>query len=179
MLILERPQIEQRIEFAQAAAAIEQAYRDYSNNQINQPPVGHITFPETDGDCHIKYGQRRGDDVFIIKVAAGFPANARRRSATSNGLSLVLSAHDGRVLALLHDQMEMTNLRTAIGGAIASRLLADTNASRLLVVGTGAQARAQIMAHRKLMHRPLTIELWGRDLEKAKALVRSLPSGVR
>ena len=93
MQILNREEIERRIDLdwpsVLAANAIAQAYRDYSAGNVNQPPVGHIAFPEAPGDCHIKYGQIRGDDVFVVKIAVGFPQNAAAGLPTGNGLSIV------------------------------------------------------------------------------------------
>ncbi|MEM7280591.1 MAG: ornithine cyclodeaminase family protein [Pseudomonadota bacterium] len=174
MIILKRQDIENLIDFSKCADAIQQAYRDYSNGQINQPPVGHIVFPEHQGDCHIKYGQIKNDDVFVVKIAAGFPENAKLGLPTGNGLSLVLSSKTGEAVALLHDEMLMTDIRTAIGGAIATRLLARENATQLLMVGTGVQARHQIEAHANLVGPHLKFEVWGRSKDSAEQLAQQI-----
>lgn len=163
MITLSKAQIAERIDMERAATAIEEAYIASSAGQIELPPVGHITFPG--GDCHIKYGHRRGDQSFVIKVATGFPDNAT--SPVNNGLSLVMSAETGEVEAILHDEMLLTDIRTGIGGAIASRTLASSDASRLLIVGTGVQAYRQIEAHLALFDRPLDLAVWGRSPGKA------------
>jgi len=147
MLIVERAEIEAAVDLTVMAAAIERAYIAASAGDIELPPVGHIAFPEVDGDCHIKFGHRRGDPNFVIKVATGFPHQAAVGGPTGNGLSLVVSAETGSVRAVLHDEMMLTDIRTGLGGAIASRLLARDDASKLLIVGTGVQARRQIEAH--------------------------------
>ena len=54
MITLSRPEIEALIDPLKAATAIEDAYRAVSRNEVNLPPVGHITFPEHHADCHIK-----------------------------------------------------------------------------------------------------------------------------
>ena len=125
---------------------------------------------QLDADCHIKYGHRRGDDVFVIKVATGFPANDPSVAPANNGMSLVLSAETGEVRAVLHDEGLLTDVRTGLGGAIASRTLARDEATRMLVVGTGVQARRQIEAHLELLDRDLDIAVWGRS--PARASVR-------
>lgn len=162
MLVFERSEIEAAIDLRAMATAIENAYIAASAGEIELPPVGHITFPTVDGDCHIKFGHHRGEPDFVIKVATGFPQHARLGGPTGNGVMLVLSAETGQVRAVLHDEMVLTDVRTGIGGAIASRLLARPDAVRLLVVGTGVQARRQIEAHIALIDRPLDIAVWGR-----------------
>ena len=170
MISLSRDQIAALLDIRSLAPCIEATYRASSAREINLPQVGHIELPERNDDSHIKFGQRRGDPSFVIKVATGFPDTPSEIGRTSNGLSLVLSAHTGEVQAMLHDEMLLTDVRTAIGSAIATRALTHPDATRLLIVGTGAQAEHQIQAHRELLNRPLEISVWGRSPEKAKAV---------
>ena len=173
MITLTKDQIEPLFDFARATSAIEQAYRDTSRGLVNLPPVGHITFPES-ADCHIKYGHVQGAANFVIKIATGMPENAAVGLPSGNGLSLVLSAKTGAVQAILHDEMMLTDLRTGIGGAIATRALARKDAQNILVVGTSIQAHQQILAHRALLGDRSAFTIWGRDAAKARALALQL-----
>ena len=174
MIILNRSEIAELIDFNIAAQKITDAYIAASAGHVTLPPVGHITFPSLEADCHIKYGHMNGDPNFVIKVATGFPLNARHGLETGNGLVLVMSAETGQVVAMLHDEMILTDLRTGIGGAIASRTLARRDAQRVLVIGTGVQARCQVQAHSALFQRDLTFQIWGRSFAKAKDVARHL-----
>jgi ornithine cyclodeaminase len=176
MQMLNKAQVEACIDLGQAAGAIEDAYRAASRGEVELPPVGHITFPAVNADCHIKYGHRRGDGFFVIKVASGFPENTD--APVNNGVSLVISALTGQVQAVLHDEGLMTDVRTGLGGAIATRSLARPDATRLLVVGTGVQAGYQIEAHQALLGQELEIEVWGRSAERAE-LVAERYAGVQ
>ncbi|MEO9822998.1 MAG: ornithine cyclodeaminase family protein [Paracoccaceae bacterium] len=172
MISLTRPEIEALIDFTEAAKAIEAAYVATSLGHVTIPPVGHITFAP-DADCHIKYGHMDGDPNFVIKVATGFPQNEAKDLPSGNGLILVLSAETGLVQAMLHDEMVLTDIRTGIGGAIASRALARADCKAALVVGTGPQARRQIEAHRALMPN-LSFQVWGRDCAKVDKVITDL-----
>ncbi len=175
MIILARQQIEALMDYDLAAEQIEDAYRAASLGKVNLPPVGHIVLREHDGDCHIKYGHVEGDPVFVIKVATGFYGNAARGLPSGNGISLVMCARTGAVRAVLHDEMCMTDFRTAIGGAVATRLLSRTDCERITVVGTGVQARRQIEAHARLMAgRRLSFQVWGRSAERAGLVAQDL-----
>ena len=66
MITLDRPAIEELIDFAHATAAIEEAFRATSAGRVNLPPVGHIEFPAVGADCHIKYGHVEGDEYFEL-----------------------------------------------------------------------------------------------------------------
>jgi len=174
MVILDRAQIEELIDLGSAGVAIEAAYIAASQGKVNLPPVGHITFPDISADCHIKYGHRAGDPHFVIKIATGFPRNAQSGLQTGNGVSLVLSARTGAVQAVLHDEMVMTDIRTGLGGAIATRSLARADSTRVLVVGTGPQALRQIESHIALIGTHLTFQIWGRSVTKAHAIVEQV-----
>jgi len=174
MVILDRNQIEGLIDLRIAGPAIEAAYIAASRGEVTLPPVGHIAFPDLSADCHIKYGHRKNDPHFVIKVATGFPLNDQIGLPTGNGLSLVMSAKNGAVLAVLHDEMVMTDIRTGLGGAIATRCLARADSKNVLVVGTGPQAYRQIESHIALIGDHLTFKVWGRSTSKAQALADTL-----
>ncbi|MEP3278196.1 MAG: ornithine cyclodeaminase family protein [Stappiaceae bacterium] len=176
MISLDRQEIEALIDVHHAALAIEEAFRATSRGQVNLPPIGHITFPGRGADCHIKYGHLQDAPTFVIKVATGFPHNADLGLATGNGLVLVLSAETGQVQAVLHDEMVLTDIRTGLGGAIATRLLARKDSKQILVVGTGPQARRQIEAHAALLSEPVRFRIWGRNAERAADLIEGLSS---
>lgn len=178
MIVLNRTEIEALIDYNRAAQAIEEAFRAVNQDRVNLPPVGHITFPTVGGDCHIKYGHIQGDPIFVIKVATGFPANTRLGLPNGNGATLVLSSETGEVKALLHDEMLMTDIRTGIAGAIASKLLACKASRHVLIVGTGTQAVRQIEAHRSLLGQHLNFCIWGRSESKAAQIVDNMAEKV-
>lgn len=172
MIILTRSEIEALIDFDAAAKAIEAAYVATSLGRVDLPPVGHITFAH-DADCHIKYGHMEGDETFVIKIATGFPQNNVKGLPVGNGLVLVLSSKTGMVEAILRDEMMLTDIRTGIGGAIASRALARANSRTALVIGSGPQARRQIEAHAALMP-DLSFQVWGRDPVKVDGVIADM-----
>ncbi|MEO0357411.1 MAG: ornithine cyclodeaminase family protein [Pseudomonadota bacterium] len=174
MISLTQDQIEPLIDWAAATDAIRQAYVDASAGRVSLPPVGHITFPDVGGDCHIKYGHVLGQPSFVIKVATGFPKNADHDMPNGNGLVLVMSAQTGVLQAILHDQMLLTDVRTGLGGGVAAQALARPDAQRLLVVGSSVQAQWQIKAHVQAMPGLDQITLWGRNPNHAKTAVKAM-----
>ena len=174
MVILDRAEIEGLIDLSVAGTAIEQAYVAASRGLVNLPPVGHITFPDVAADCHIKYGHMHGDPHFVVKIATGFPHNTEQGLPTGNGLSLVLSAQTGVVMAMLHDEMVLTDIRTGLGGAIATRTLARADSTDMLIVGTGPQALRQIESHLAWIGGHLTFKVWGRAAHKAEAIAQTM-----
>ena len=174
MISLSRKEIEALIDLPRAAAEVEKAYRISSQGDANLPPVGHIVFPEFDADCHIKYGHLKGDQNFVIKVATGFPRNVEAGMLAGNGLMMVLSAKTGEVKAVLHDEAMLTDIRTGIGGAIATNALANEDAKNILIIGSGEQARRQIEAHVAQIQKELSFEVWGRNEDRVASLINSV-----
>jgi ornithine cyclodeaminase len=77
---------------------------------------------------------------------------------------LVFSARTGMVETVLLDGGHLTNVRTAIAGAIVAKYLAPSRVDRLAVFGTGVQARMQVEAIANVL--PCrTVTVWGRRRE--------------
>ncbi len=175
MIQLSRAEIEQLVTVDEGAvAAVRDAYVAITDGRGNVPPVGHIAFPATNGDCHIKYGHIAGDPIFAVKIAAGFYDNPAKGLPSSTGIILAISAETGEVRAILNDEGYLTDLRTGIGGAVATLALARADAGNVLIVGTGIQARYQSRALAALAGRPLSFRIWGRSPEKTAEIVAEL-----
>lgn len=82
-----------------------------------------------------------------VKVATVAPANPAQGLPRIHGNYLLFDAATLAPLALL-DGVELTNVRTAAVSALAVDALAAPDAGRLLVFGTGPQARAHVEAVR-------------------------------
>jgi ornithine cyclodeaminase len=127
--------------------AIEQAFIAYSAGKAVVPPVGELTFERPPGDVHIKYGYIKEQEHYVIKVASSFYDNPKRGLPSSDGLMLVARVDTGQLEALLLDGGHLTNVRTAIAGALAAKALANPRPKRIGIVGTGIQARLQLRYH--------------------------------
>lgn len=152
---------------------IAQGFIDYTAGRTVVPPVGYLGFTEPAGDVHLKYGYVKGGNVFVIKVAAGFPENSLQGLPTGDGCMLVFSSQTGFLLAVLLDRSRLTDLRTAVAGAVAARALAPRFIKRIGVLGSGVQARLQ-----PLMLQQVTacrdIALYARSAERAHSCASDL-----
>jgi ornithine cyclodeaminase len=79
-------------------------------------------------------------------VSAGFFDNPRRGLPSLGGLMVVLDAQTGVPRAALFDHGWLTDLRTALAGAVAADHLAREDASAVGIIGAGMQARLQFEA---------------------------------
>lgn len=146
-------------------SVIEAGFVAYSEGRAVVPPVGELLFDEPPGDVHIKYGYLAGDDYYVIKIASGFYQNPDMGLPSSNGLMLLFSQKTGVCEAVLHDEGHLTDVRTAVAGAIAAKYLAPPKIQRIGIVGTGIQARLQL-AFLKPLVKCRDVLVWGRSGEK-------------
>jgi ornithine cyclodeaminase len=169
MRVVALPEILAALDEDAALAAVAEGFRRYSAGQVQVAAVGHLAFADPPGDCHIKSAHLAGDDVFVVKLATSFYRNPERGLSSSNGFMAVISAATGEILALLHDQGQLTDRRTAMAGAIAARAIARPGSTTLGVVGAGIQARLQARLIARLLGLR-SILVWARNGDRAAAL---------
>lgn len=148
--------------------AIEAGFVAYSLGRAVLPSVGELTFDEPPGEVHIKYGYLRGGEYYVIKVASGFYRNPERGLPSSDGLMLLFRQETGEPMALLQDRGRLTDLRTAVAGAVAAKHLAPVRIEAIGVLGSGIQAREQLR-QLKGVTPCRTVVAWGRNRERLEA----------
>ena len=164
MRIIELDEIEGALARIDLTAAIEAAFVAYSEGSAVVPPVGELLFENPPGEVHIKYGYLRGEEHYVIKVASGFYENPDRGLPSGDGLMMLFEQKTGRPVAVLLDRARLTDVRTAVAGAIAARLLAPPRVGTIGIVGTGVQARLQLL-HLRSVISCRRVLVWGRRQE--------------
>jgi ornithine cyclodeaminase len=172
---LNKAQIMELFQFDSAARVISEAYVASSSGHVQTGDVVHLSFPESNGDCHVKSGHILHTDTYVIKIASGFYDNPSKGLPSSNGMMLAFSATSGEPLAILRDEGWLTDMRTGIGGAIATKALANKDAEKVLIIGSGIQARFQAKCLASLMPgRAFNFNIWGRNEDAVKVLAEEL-----
>ena len=143
---------------------IESGFKAYSNDLVVVPPVGELSFQSPPGDVHIKYGYIKGDEVYVIKIASGFYENTSAGLPAGNGMMLVFNQKTGQPVAMLQDECYLTDIRTAVAGAITAKYLAPKHVECIGIVGTGVQARLQLQYLRDIIECNNVI-VWGRSAD--------------
>jgi ornithine cyclodeaminase len=152
---------------------IETGFAAYSRGEVVVPPVGELVFDDPPGDVHIKYGYIRGDDQYVIKIASGFPDNPARGLPSGDGLMLVFSQKTGVLEAVLLDEGYLTNLRTAVAGAVVAKYLAPRRIAAVGIVGAGIQGRMQLDWLRRVRTFDEAV-VWGVDEAELTAFRRDM-----
>lgn len=158
-------------------AAIEAVYPLISSGVGSMPPIMRIDVPENNGEIDIKSAYLPGYSGIAVKVSAGFFDNPSRGLPSLGGLMMVLDSETGVPRSALFDNGYLTDLRTALAGAVAAKHLAAEDASVAAVFGAGVQARMQMEA--LALVRPIEkILVWTRRMEQAEKLANALAPAV-
>jgi ornithine cyclodeaminase/alanine dehydrogenase-like protein (mu-crystallin family) len=152
-LILTRSEIVALLEASLLLCALRDAFRAYSTERtvdaIRVPvPLPQSAAPQGASGMLLAPGLVPGIPAYSVKVHAKFPGE-------NPAISGVIVLHDlttGKPLALLESSY-LTALRTAMAGALAVDILALPEATRVAIIGAGAQGRSQLQALR--MVRPI------------------------
>lgn len=104
--------------------------------------------------------------VFGIKMLSLFPGNAAAGLSSHLGLVALFEADRGQPVALL-EASAITAIRTAAVSALATRLLARTDAGDLALLGSGEQAESHLEAIRRV-RRIRRVRVWSRNAKNAR-----------
>lgn len=119
---------------------VESMFGALGRGEAVQPPQVQTLFPDNKGD-YINYsGIWMSAGVYGLKTS---PFIVQEKGYTVTAWTLLMSTHTGEPLMLV-DSSRLTLERTAATTAVAVKHLAKPDASRLAVIGSGAQALAHI-----------------------------------
>jgi ornithine cyclodeaminase len=127
-LVLTETEIRSLLTPELALAAVRAAFIAQARGQAIIPDVLHMDLPSRRGEIHAKGAYLEHASTWCLKAASAFYDNPQRGLPIATGVSLALSAETGAA------------------GALAADLLAPRSVRRVLVVGSGVQARYQLEA---------------------------------
>ena len=159
----------------EALAAVADGFTALATTEVALPPIMRIDVPDQNGEVDVKAAYVHGAERFAVKIAGGFWDNPTRYDIpSSSGQMVVLSARTGRCEAILLDNGYLTDVRTALAGALANRHLARENITTVGQIGAGAQGRYQMQAL-QLVRRYERVLVYDRDERRLDAYVAEMP----
>jgi alanine dehydrogenase len=171
-LVLTASEVLQVLDMDLALAAAEDAFRAYGEGRVNMPPKSYLTLAR--GDFRAMYGE-----IFLpqghicgLKWVNVHPGNPQQGLLTVMAKVLLNDPDSGLEFADL-DGTHETDFRTGAAGGLAAKYLARPEASRLGLIGAGAQAFTQVAAIVKV--RPIReVVVYTRHLERAQAFAEEV-----
>ncbi len=164
-LLLKKSEVKSLLNMKDVIASVEEGYKAFCSGQVIQPDIVSIEIPECSGEMDIKAGYSKSSRMISVKCASGFYEN-QRTTDLPNSLSTVLLFDGGTGFPLcIMDGSLITGYRTGAAGAVSAKLLARKDSKTVAVIGTGEQARMQVLALKEVLDFD-RIAVWGRSAEQ-------------
>jgi len=123
---------------------VQQAEQEFSAGNTVMPV--RLTTPVPERGNHLAMpAVLPGLNAFGIKCITIFPTNPTRGAPTLWGIAILNDPDTGNVLAIM-DAAYLTAVRTPAATAVATRALANPDASELAIIGAGVQAGTHLWA---------------------------------
>ncbi len=156
---------------------IEDAFKSLALGKTTMPPILRLDIEKYHGESDVKAAYIDGLDSYAIKVASGFFNNPNLGLPSSNGLMILLDSKTGMLKSVLLDKGYLTDVRTAIAGAIAAKHLSNPESSNVGIIGAGVQAKMQLEAL-LLVRNIKTAYIWSRDSKKTNTFVQNIKDKI-
>ena len=177
-LILNSSEIKKCVQLnGQLIPIIEDAFKSLALGKTTMPPILRLDIEKYHGESDVKAAYIDGLDSYAIKVASGFFNNPNLGLPSSNGLMILLDSKTGALKSVLLDKGYLTDVRTAIAGAIAAKHLSNPESSNVGIVGAGIQAKMQLEAL-LLVRNIKTAYIWSRDSKKTNKFVQNIKDKI-
>ena len=137
------------------------------------PPIQQLNLPWVAGQLCVKSAANAKLAFFTVKMAGYYPHNSEYSLPKSQGCTCLFNAKTGQLDSLFVDNGLLTQLRTAISGAVAAKWLAPKELLHVAVIGAGEQAGLQLDALR-LVRDFNSVKIYSRDYQKAAVFAQSL-----
>ena len=177
-LVLNSSEIKKCVELnGQLIPIIEDAFKSLALGKTTMPPILRLDIEKYHGESDVKAAYIDGLDSYAIKVASGFFNNPNLGLPSSNGLMILLDSKTGVLKSVLLDKGYLTDVRTAIAGAIAAKHLSNPESSNVGIIGAGIQAKMQLEAL-LLVRNIKTAYIWSRDSKKTNTFVKNMKDKI-
>ena len=177
-LVLNSSEIKKCVQLnGQLIPIIEDAFKSLALGKTTMPPILRLDIEKYHGESDVKAAYIDGLDSYAIKVASGFFNNPNLGLPSSNGLMILLDSKTGMLKSVLLDKGYLTDVRTAIAGAIAAKHLSNPESSNVGIIGAGIQAKMQLEAL-LLVRNIKTAYIWSRDSKKTNKFVQNIKDKI-
>ena len=177
-LVLNSSEIKKCVQLnGQLIPIIEDAFKSLALGKTTMPPILRLDIEKYHGESDVKAAYIDGLDSYAIKVASGFFNNPNLGLQSSNGLMILLDSKTGVLKSVLLDRGYLTDVRTAIAGAIAAKHLSNPESSNVGIIGAGIQAKMQLEAL-LLVRNIKTAYIWSRDSKKTNTFVKNIKDKI-
>jgi alanine dehydrogenase len=146
VLLLSEREIAELLSIEEVMEAVENAFREKALGYVQMPPKVYLSFSKYNGDVRAMPAYLERLNVASVKIVNSHPENPKKFCMpTVSATVLLLDPRNGALLSIMGGN-NITAIRTAAAGGIAAKYLAKRNSKTASFIGTGVQARAQLLA---------------------------------
>src|ERR1043165_447345 len=168
LLILNHAEVEELLPMNECIDVMEEAFIALARGEFEQPLRTVVRPPEVKGVIAMMPSYRGGEQpAFGLKAICVFPGNAAIGKDAHQGGVILFDGTTGE-MRLIANASAITAIRTAAVSALATRVLANPEASELALIGAGIQARYHLPAIACV-----------RNLKQVRVAARTLESAKR
>ncbi len=136
-------EVKSLLDMKTAISAVEKAFFMHGLKKVQMPSKIYLYFPKGDLRSMPAYLEELG--IAGVKIVNVHPENYKKDLPSVMAVVELVNPETGEPLALM-DGTYLTDMRTGAAGGIAVRYLARKNSSIVGMIGTGSQAKTQLMA---------------------------------
>ena len=146
LLVLNHREVEELLPMNECIEVMEEAFIALARGEFEQPLRTIVRPPDVKGALAMMPSYRGGEQpMFGLKAICVFPGNAAIGKDAHQGSVILFDGATGEI-RLVANASAITAIRTAAVSALATRVLANPDASELALIGAGVQARYHLPA---------------------------------
>lgn len=162
ILILSEHEVDELLVMEECIDIMADALAALARDEVHNPLRQKVAGPNAPGILGLMPAYRGGGKPYYgLKEVCVFPENPKRGLDTHLGSVILHSGETGEPLAFMN-AAAITAIRTAAVSAVATRLLANEDASVLAILGAGVQARSHLRAI-PLVRKVKEVRTWSRS----------------
>ena len=150
VLTLSSYEVEGLLSMSEALEAVENAFKLEVEAEAIMPPKLYLDLPEYHGDFRAMPAYINGSAG--LKWVSVYPDNERHNFPCVIATIVLCDPNTGCLLAVM-DGTYITSMRTGAAGGVAVKYLARRDSSSIGIIGTGTQARTQLLAISEVLPR--------------------------
>ena len=146
VMLLSENEIAELLSIEEVVEVVENAFREKAFGYVQMPLKVYLNFSKYNGDVRAMPAYLERLDVASVKIVNSHPENPKKFCMpTVSATVLLLDPRNGALLSIMGGN-NITAIRTAAAGGIAAKYLAKRSSKTASFIGTGVQARAQLLA---------------------------------
>jgi len=173
VLFLSRSDVESLVTMKGAIRAVETAFLEQHEGKAACPKRLIINVDKPEGFAYYMPAYLSRAESLAIKIVTQFEGNLKHGLPTILASILLNDPENGRLLALM-DGTYLTAMRTGAASAVATKYLARKDSRVVGVLGTGGQARAQVLGLREVLRNLTRMKVYDILPKRAREFAESV-----